>query len=53
MTHQHTNGRLARIPLTPMYQRVDKRDQTNLSGQIGLLRLLIFQTDQVSQSDPV
>ena len=46
-------AKLARIPLSAMYERTDKRGRRYLSGRIGLLRLLVFRTDQVSEGDPV
>lgn len=46
-------AKLARIPLAPMYERTDKRGRRYLSGRLGLLRLLVFRTNEVSEGDPV
>ena len=51
---QKASGRrLARIPLSPMYERTDKYGQRYLSGRLGSLKLMIFESEHESQGQRV
>lgn len=47
------SGRPARIPLGTFYGRVDRHGRKYLSGRLGLMKLMIFETEQTSQGDAV
>ena len=45
--------RLARMPLAPMYERVDKRGTRYLAGRFGGMKLLVFETNEESRGQKV
>ena len=47
------SGRPARLPLGSFYCRTDRYGRRYLSGRLGLMKLLIFETGQASQGDAV
>ena len=47
------SGRPARLPLGSFFCRTDRYGRRYLSGRLGLMKLLIFETGQTSQGDAV
>ena len=52
-SNQHTNGRPPKLPLGPVYERTNKHGDIYLVGRLGLMKLLIVPTDEVSKGDRV
>ena len=42
-----------RLPIGSFYARVDKRGRRYLSGRLGLMKIMIFETAEVSEGDVV
>jgi hypothetical protein len=43
----------ARLPIGSFYARIDKRGRRYLSGRLGLMRVMIFETEAISEGDRV
>jgi hypothetical protein len=54
MTSQ-SNGKPkpVRLPIGSFYARIDKRGRRYLSGRLGQMKLMLFETEAVSEGDRV
>jgi hypothetical protein len=50
---RNTNGRPPKLPLGPVYERINKHGQRYLVGRLGLMKLLVVPTDEISKGERV